>query len=625
MTSQPFSEILPADFCVYKNANNSISDMGDSAPIFTNPKLRELTIDGDLTIETDVKYNGGFRLEIAAVATVDLGQRFKPRKINILLAGICKRLEGHLLIRVKPPPSNRIWISFETMPTLDLSVEPIVSSRQITYNFILRAIESKIREVVADTLVVPNWDDIPFSDTVDHPTRGGIWLEPRSSREGSRDDTVESIPTSETETDAQIAMDATIIATAKSASTPTLLGRRRTSAGSSKSTLASNSSAVGITSGSDGAHSSTNLKGLRSNSFANAVSPAVSWDVQARRESHPANQDAATMIKDIYSRSQNSSPVESPTGSPSASDLRSSKRRSTFASVDSSPEMAEDPVTSKNAPHPFDSSQEVLEQELAGWLTDTSFTNTPVGSAKRQSLAANAVSATAAARKWGFDLVAKHQAAKTNAAHDSSTSSTPFDSTHNLSINAKTATAPFAAISSGLGSPSNPIGRGHPHGTPIPRASTSGAKTGWTAALGSLTKRKPVTIPSIVDKSGRPVIPTATPETKSTESLSSSPPPPPLPQRPDVARAARNSASSSLSRKSVGSASIDEAQKVRQDDVLVIKAPEDREDDVDFPDYGNAQVEAMEGLELKNDAVAMTESSNHKGESSGELTGPNDR
>ncbi|TLD25716.1 hypothetical protein E2P81_ATG09373 [Venturia nashicola] len=570
-------------------------DMGDSAPIFTNPKLRELTIDGDLTIETDVKYTGGFRLEIAAVAIMDLGQRFKARKINILLAGICKKLEGHLLVHVKPPPSNRIWISFETMPKLDLSIEPIVSSRQITYNFILRAIESKIREVIADTLVVPNWDDIPFSDTLRQPTRGGIWLEPRSSLSNPRDDAVESL---QSPIDIQMATDATITAAAKSASTPTLIGRRSTGGASSKkSPLPSSPSALGISSALDDSSGLVKPKSMRSNSFANAASPAVNLDVQARRESHPANQDAASLIKDIYSRSQNSSPVESPVGSPSASDLRSSKRRSTFASSDSSPEGLEDSFENSTASgstsHPFDSSREVLEEELADRLTGTSFTNTPVGSNKRQSLAANAASATATARKWGFDLLTKHQAPKVNAASESPANSTPFDSTQNLPTNGKSATTPFPAISSGLGSPSNPIGRGHPHGTPIPGASISGAKAGWTAALGSLTKRKPVTIPSIVDKSGKPIIPATNPQTKSSDSLSSSPPPPALPQRPSVTRAKRGSASSSSTRRSVGSASVEVGRKNGQDDV---RAPREGEEDVEFPSYDIAQVEGMEGV-----------------------------
>lgn len=132
-------------------------DMGESAPFITNPRLRDLTIDGDCCAEADVKYRGNFRLEIATTARIDLGARFRVREVNLVLAAVVKRIEGHALVKFKPPPGNRIWISFETMPDMELSVEPIVSSRQTTYNVILRAIENRIREVIAETIVLPHW------------------------------------------------------------------------------------------------------------------------------------------------------------------------------------------------------------------------------------------------------------------------------------------------------------------------------------------------------------------------------------------------------------------------------------------------------------------------------------
>ncbi|KAK8176292.1 putative integral membrane protein conserved region-domain-containing protein, partial [Phyllosticta citribraziliensis] len=150
-------------------------DMGDSAPLVKNPRLRELKLDGDLTAEADVTYCGNFRLDIMAVARIDLGARIKPRYVNMVLASILKKLEGHVLIRIKPPPSNRLWITFENPPTLEMAVEPVVSSRQITYGVILRAIENRIREVIAETLVMPNWDDMPFYDTFLDDVRGGLW------------------------------------------------------------------------------------------------------------------------------------------------------------------------------------------------------------------------------------------------------------------------------------------------------------------------------------------------------------------------------------------------------------------------------------------------------------------
>ena len=150
-------------------------NLGEGAPFITNPRLKDLTVDGECCVEADFRYSGNFRLEVAATARIDLGTRFKAREVNLVLAVVIRKLEGHALVKVKPPPSNRLWISFEAMPYIDMHIEPIVSSRQITYNVIIRAIENRIREVIAETIVLPHWDDSPFADTTKQPYRGGIW------------------------------------------------------------------------------------------------------------------------------------------------------------------------------------------------------------------------------------------------------------------------------------------------------------------------------------------------------------------------------------------------------------------------------------------------------------------
>ncbi|KAL4940100.1 hypothetical protein BDV06DRAFT_197396 [Aspergillus oleicola] len=150
-------------------------DMGNGAPFIINPRLKDLTVDGNCCVEMDVQYTGNFRMEISATVRIDLGQRFKAREVDIILAVVLKKLEGHLLLRFKPSPSNRAWISFETMPNMVMDIEPIVSSKQITYGIILRTIESKIREMVAESIVLPFWDDVPFLDTMTQRFRGGIW------------------------------------------------------------------------------------------------------------------------------------------------------------------------------------------------------------------------------------------------------------------------------------------------------------------------------------------------------------------------------------------------------------------------------------------------------------------
>jgi hypothetical protein len=122
--------------------------LGTQAPVFTQPRLKELSAAGEFAADVNVAYNGGFRIEIATVATLQLGSRFKPRQVSLSMAVTVKKLEGKMLLRIKKPPSNRLWMGFYETPVMDLTIEPIVSSRQITYTMVLRAIESKIREAV---------------------------------------------------------------------------------------------------------------------------------------------------------------------------------------------------------------------------------------------------------------------------------------------------------------------------------------------------------------------------------------------------------------------------------------------------------------------------------------------
>src|ERR1700733_2925910 len=128
---------------------------GEGGPFITNPRLKDLTIDGDCVVEADVNYSGNFRIEIAATARIDLGKRIGAREVELVLAVVCNKLEGRGLMKIKPPPSNRLWFTFETMPKIEMTIEPIVSSRQITYSLILRTIENRIREVIAETIVLP--------------------------------------------------------------------------------------------------------------------------------------------------------------------------------------------------------------------------------------------------------------------------------------------------------------------------------------------------------------------------------------------------------------------------------------------------------------------------------------
>ncbi|KAG6380825.1 putative integral membrane protein conserved region-domain-containing protein [Boletus reticuloceps] len=94
--------------------------VGDKAPTLSKPMLKELTKEGDASLESYT--------------------------VKLVLAVVVRELEGNLLVKVKRPPSSRMWYGFTKTPRMVINVEPIVSDRQITWSMILNTIEAKIEE-----------------------------------------------------------------------------------------------------------------------------------------------------------------------------------------------------------------------------------------------------------------------------------------------------------------------------------------------------------------------------------------------------------------------------------------------------------------------------------------------
>ena len=551
-------------------------DTGNGAPFITSPRLKDLTVNGDCTVEADVNYTGNFRIEIAATARIDLGPRFKAREVDLVLAVTCKKLEGHALLRFKPPPSNRVWFTFEKVPQMDLVVEPVVSSRQITYSVILRAIESRIREVVAESVCFPFWDDIPFLNTSKERFRGGIWkrepattpsteipdeeiedeAEAEAGRPGSRSSEEFSKTRDERSTSMPVLND-TKSSKKISPTPPMAADNDRKKKKKKKSVSSLNEFLGGRSAGGAGEKLEPPAPRLmRSTSFASAANPMITTNhadvdgLNREADAHPKRDSAAAVLKDLSARSTTASPSGSPAGSPPTESAMAaaikenatgevSKDPSARTTAEEEHQGHSEPETPPTPPPSLPSRRTSSQVSLPGTTAAETDNYGPApaqeGSRPNKGLShatgsftgpdrkystAPISAATAAAQKWGWGVLARNRQREAQAGAEKS-------------------------AGDASGTPPMPMGRGRPlppPGVPLPPPQRS-----W-----SIPKRKPVP-PPLLPK--RPEVNGSSSDAGLTKSL----PGPPLPER-------RKRQSSTLQTNANGEEQAD-------DEVLVVEAP----------------------------------------------------
>ncbi|KAI8072664.1 putative integral membrane protein conserved region-domain-containing protein [Gongronella butleri] len=142
-------------------------DVGMAMPLITQPKLVALHADGTLVLDAQVDYQGGFKVVVEANAAGAFSIR-----VPLLLSLTLQSLSGTVRFKIKPPPSNRYWIGFCTMPTMKWSIVPAVSNRNVKIALVTKIIEAKIRRMMTDNMVCPNMEDVPFARS---DGKGGIF------------------------------------------------------------------------------------------------------------------------------------------------------------------------------------------------------------------------------------------------------------------------------------------------------------------------------------------------------------------------------------------------------------------------------------------------------------------
>lgn len=139
--------------------------LGDTVPLFGRCQLHSFEPSGEINVSADFLYTGGFQVVVTTTARLDL-PKMKPIIIPLLLSILVRRICGRVLFRIKSPPTDRIWIGFYGLPSMDLKIDPIVSTKNISLAMVHSIIQRRIEDILFEYMVLPNMDDwvIPSSE-----------------------------------------------------------------------------------------------------------------------------------------------------------------------------------------------------------------------------------------------------------------------------------------------------------------------------------------------------------------------------------------------------------------------------------------------------------------------------
>ncbi len=145
--------------------------------MLSRPMLKNLTKEGEASVEMTLAYKGCIKITLSATARFTLPSLSSlsftqtasslpptasldsspPTPSNsgntyltpLLLTVSLTAINGNVLLLVKPPPSNRIWWGFTSTPHMDIEVAPVVSERALRWSMLLSWVRGKLKDVVS--------------------------------------------------------------------------------------------------------------------------------------------------------------------------------------------------------------------------------------------------------------------------------------------------------------------------------------------------------------------------------------------------------------------------------------------------------------------------------------------
>ncbi|KAI9152489.1 hypothetical protein H9P43_009280 [Blastocladiella emersonii ATCC 22665] len=94
-------------------------------------------------------------------------------RVPVVLGVTLAAVHGRLRILLRAPPSNRVWVAFVSAPEIRVRAEPVVNAKHLRLGVVLDVIERKIRELMVQSMVLPNMEDVCFAPSGPERVEGG--------------------------------------------------------------------------------------------------------------------------------------------------------------------------------------------------------------------------------------------------------------------------------------------------------------------------------------------------------------------------------------------------------------------------------------------------------------------
>lgn len=134
--------------------------------------LKDMRPNGEIVFEARIDYQQPTDLNSSCTRVTIEATKLN---FNAVIAASVRSLSGNVRVVIKPPPSDRIWWCFTEQPKMDIDIEPVVGPRAIKWGTLLSFIQKKMREGMAEAIIAPNMDDVPFFHTDGLDVRGGVF------------------------------------------------------------------------------------------------------------------------------------------------------------------------------------------------------------------------------------------------------------------------------------------------------------------------------------------------------------------------------------------------------------------------------------------------------------------